>query len=300
MQLLHVVIALLLSTVSLYSQELKATVNINAPQLNKADPSTLQTLENTIKEYYNNTVWSDEDFETEERIEVDFTIYIKDDPSATSFVADISFQSLRPVYKSSYKTPVLNFVDKDVVFTYQDLQPVQDNTNAFTDNLSSMLSFYAHIILGADFDTFSPNGGEPYFQNAQDIMNRVPASIAGNSSWTKEGGEYTRYLFIDNMFNPKIRNLRQSLYEYHRLGLDIMYTDQDKALAIMTSAVTSLETVNKTFPNSMISQVFADTKIDELVEVFRGGTKGQKDKIYKIMVGIDPARSSTYNKINQF
>ncbi len=283
------------------AQELKVTVTVSAPQLTNADQGTLETLENTISDFYNNTVFTNEEFEEHERIEVDFTVYITDDPSPNSFTADITFQSLRPVYKSNYKSPILNFVDKDVKFLYQDNQPVQNNSNSFTDDLSSMLTFYAKAILGYDYDTFSVNGGEAYFQNCQDIISRIPASVlASNPGWTKDGPNYSRYFFIENIFNPKIRNLRESFYDYHRLGLDIMNSDQDKALAIMTSAVTSIETVNRTFPNSMIVQLFADSKIDELVQVFRGGTKGQKDKVYKIMVIVDPARTAQYDQIKQF
>ncbi len=299
MKNLCIVFCFLLCSVSAFSQELKATVTVNSTQLSFADPNTLKAFENTVTEYFNNTVWSDEEFEDHQRIEVDFTIFIKDDPAPSQFIADISFQALRPVYNSNYKSPVLSYVDKDIAFSYLDLQPIQNNTNSYTDNLSSMLSFYAQIILGADYDTFSPNGGEVFYQNAQDIMNRVPTTVAAGTGWTREGGENTRFFYIENIFNPKIRNLRQSIYEYHRMGLDIMHKDQDKALAIMTSAITTLETVNKTYPNSMITQVFSDTKIDEIVQVFKGGTNGQKDKVYKIMVNIDPARSSTYNEINR-
>lgn len=283
------------------AQELKVTVKVSAPQLTNADAGSITVLENTISEFYNNTVWTDEDFEDHERIEVDLTVYITDDPAPNQFTADITFQSLRPVYGSVYKSPVLNFVDKDVKFVYQNQQPIQNNSSSFTDDLSSMLTFYAHAILGFDYDTFSPNGGEEYFRNAQDIMARIPAGVAAsNQGWTKDGPDYSRYFLIENIFNPKIRNLRQSYYEYHRLGLDIMHNDQDKALAIMTSAMTALETVNRTFPNSMIIQLFADSKISELVQVFKGGTKGQKDKVYKIMVIVDPARTASYDKIKQF
>ncbi len=286
---------------NLNAQELRVTVTVSAPQLTNANQGSIENLESTISDFYNNTVWTNEEFEEHERIEVDLTVYITDDPSPTNFTADITFQSLRPVYKSNYKSPILNFVDKDVSFVYLDNQPIQNNSSSFTDDLSSMLTFYAHAIIGYDYDTFAPNGGEEYFRNCQDILSRVPAGVvASNNGWSKEGSQYSRYFFVENIFNPKIRNLRESFYEYHRLGLDIMNKDQDKALAIMTSAITTIETVNKTFPNSMILQMFTDSKIDELVQVFRGGTKGQKDKIYKILVRVDPARTAQYDKIKQF
>jgi len=284
---------------TVFSQELNVKVEVKAPTLSEADPAVMNTLKNSVSEFFNNNKWTDEDFEDDERIEVNFTIYITDDITATTFNADIRFQTLRPVYNSNYVTPILNVADKSFSFGYQELQPIQNNSQTYTDNLSSLLTFYAYLIIGHDFDTFSPLGGDKYFRQAQDILNNVPPSEGDlNKGWTNQE-EVGRYFMIENLFNPRTSEFRQSVYDYHRQGLDLMHSDQNRALAVMTSSLSTLEKINKAYPNSMIVQMFTDSKNEELIEIFRGASDGQKSKVKNILVTVDPSRADRYQNITR-
>ncbi len=297
--IIHFILFLFISN-ALFGQELNVKVEVKAPTLSFADPKVTKTLENGISEFFNNNKWTEEDFEDDERIEVNFTLYITEDLSPTSFTADIRFQTLRPVYNSNYVTPILNISDKSYNFTYQELQPIQNNEFSYTDNLSSLMTFYAYLILGYDFDTFSAQGGEKYFRKAQEVLNNIPPSEgANNEGWTNES-ENGRYFMIETLFNPRSTEMRQMSYDYHRQGLDIMHQDQNKALAVMTSALTSVDRVNKAYPNSLIVQMFTDAKNEELIEVFRGASEGQKAKVQDILISVDPSRADRYYNISKF
>ncbi len=286
---------------NLAAQEFKVSVSINHPALQTADPKVFQTLKSQIEEFYNNTSFTGKRYEDFEKIEFNLTIFIKQDVNATTFNTDFLFQSLRPVYASDYTSQVLNVNDKDFTFSYTELQPIQNNEDAFTDVLSSLLTYYAYIILGYDYDTFSPFGGEDYFRIAKNIVDNIPTSIkSSDNKWSIEGPNRSRYHIIGDIFNPKARDVRQSMYEYHRKGLDIMHNDPDKGTVVMINALTNLEQVNEIYPNSQIIQMFTDSKKEELVEVLRASASGQRSKAYKIMVKLDPYRAEDYQVLEKF
>lgn len=271
-------------------QELQVEVKINYPALNNADPQTLVQLETAIREFYNNTQWTSDEFYSEERIEASIQINVKRDPSANSFITDIYVTSARPVYMSNYSSQILNHIDKDVAFTY-DLQPILNNSNTFTDNLSSILTFYAYVILGYDYDTFSPLGGEPYFRIAQDIMNNIPANISsGDRSWTNQGGDRTRFWIIENLFNSRVGSFRQAMYDYHRNGLDRMHGDISVSKAVMLSALKSVGQVEDKYRNSMVVQMFCNAKRLEILEVFKNSLKTEQRQVYNVMAAINPSQ----------
>ncbi len=290
MRFFVVVLLLTMTALKGQSQDLAVDVKINYPALNAADPSTLQQLETAIREFYNNTEWTDDDFYTEERIEASIQINVKRDPSPNTFIADIFISSARPVFMSNYSSQLLNHVDNDVAFQY-DLQPIIDNTTNFTDNLSSILTFYAYIILGYDYDSFSPYGGEKYFRLAQDIINNVPANVsAGDRDWTANGGDRTRYWIIENLFNARARGLRQSIYDYHRNGLDKMHSDISVSKAVILSSLKGVGQVEDKYRNSMIVQMFANAKRQEILEIFKNSVKSEQRTVYNVMASIDPSQ----------
>lgn len=177
-------------TLSITAQELNLDVTINTPKLNIADPQVFRTLETAISDFYNNSVWTDDDFESEERIEGTVQINIKEDLSTNTFVADFLVSSARPVYNSNYYSQTIKLIDKDVSFSYEQYGPLFNNANSFSDNLSAILSYYAYVILGTDYDTFSPFGGEKYYQIAQSIVNSIPPSVSGSDrAWTAIGSK---------------------------------------------------------------------------------------------------------------
>ncbi len=291
---------LFLYSVQSFSQELNIDVAINTPKLNVADEKVFETLKTAISEFYNNTRWTDDSFEPEERIEGTLQINVKEDLSTNSFVADFYVSTSRPIYNSNYYSQTLKLRDNDVTFFYEQFGPIFNNANGFSDNLSAILTYYAFIILGTDYDTFAPLGGEKYFQIAQSIVNSVPSNVSGSDrAWNAVGSKRNRYWLVENILNPRVKPYRQAIYDYHRRSLDEMHSDTERSRAVMLSALTSIGEVNKSFPNSMILKLFSDSKRQEIVEVFTEGSQGEKDKVYNIMSTIDPALASEFNSLRR-
>jgi hypothetical protein len=287
----------ILFAASLQAQELKVKVTMNTPKLQTADPAVFQTLRQGIEEFMNNQKWTNDVFEEEERINLEIVITISKELSANTFEAELSCQSIRPVYGSNYETPLFKHQDKDVLFTYEQFQPLDYSQTTYLNNLTSVLAYYAYIAIGMDYDSFSPMGGEPYFQAASDIVNRIPPQVAANvPGWRSTENNRNRYWLVENLLSPKVRPFRQMIYDYHRQGLDTMADDPNVARAIMTQALESLEGVNRTYPNAMILQVFANTKSDEIIEIYKGGAMAEKNTVTRTMERIDPTRASQYRQ----
>lgn len=279
------------------AQELKVKVTMNTPKLQTADPAVFQTLRQAIEEFMNNQKWTSDVFEEEERISMEIVITISKELSANTFEAELSCQSIRPVYASNYETPLFKHQDKDVLFTYEQFQPLDYSQTTYLNNLTSVLAYYAYIAIGMDYDSFSPLGGEPYFQAASDIVNRIPPQVAANvPGWRSTENNRNRYWLVENLLSPKVRPFRQMIYDYHRQGLDTMSDDPNVARAIMTQALESLEGVNRTYPNAMILQVFANTKSDEIIEIYKGGAMAEKNTVTRTMERIDPSHASQYRQ----
>ncbi|MFT4666973.1 MAG: hypothetical protein ACI8YQ_004159 [Polaribacter sp.] len=284
----------------LQAQELQATITINTPLLQTTDPQIFKQLEVAMTEFLNTQQWTDVQYEPEERIQVNISLNITDELSANEFKGDLIIQSSRPVYGGDYQSVVVSNVDKGVQFTYEPFQPVQFSENLFIDNLSSVLSFYAYVIIGMDFDTFSPFGGDDYFQAANDIVNIVPNNLTSKyRGWRSLDGNQNRYWVIENLLNPRMRPIRQSLYDYHRLGLDTMHEDVETGKNVMLKAIEAVGKVNKAQANSMLVTMFADAKSSEIIEVFKEGTSQQKALVQKVMGRMDPANSNKYRTIGR-
>ncbi|MCO6490577.1 MAG: DUF4835 family protein [Phaeodactylibacter sp.] len=285
-------------TIGLIAQELNATVRINTQKLQSADPKVFETLESTVREFLNTQKWTEDVFENEERINANFLITIQEELSPTSFKADIALQASRPVYGSDYETPLINHIDKGVTFFYEQFQPLQFSQNVYNDNLSSVLAFHSYIILGLDYDSYSPFGGEPYFQAAQDILNNVPqAAAAANPGWRSLDGNRNRFWLIENLLSPRVRPLRQAWYDYHRQGLDVSATDVATGRAIIAAALEQIRDVDQAYPNSMIIQVFTDTKSQEILEIFKRGTPQEQNTVVQVMTRIDASNAAEYRAI---
>ncbi len=273
------------------AQELKVNVSVKAQEIKTVDPRVFKTLEQAVEDFYNNTQWTQDEFEEEEKIEADIQITITQEISTTVFVADFVFQTIRPVYGSNYLTQTFNHIEKGIQFEYQELQPLQNNVQNYTDNLSSIFSFYALVLIGMDYDSFSPQGGDDFFQQARSVVSNVPTS-SGDNSWDYKGGvRKSRAKLLSDILNPSVVDFRQAFYEYHRLGLDVMGEDPEKGRAAINSAVQKIKSVERAIPNSMIVKIFADSKMSELVEIFKPATPEEKKDIYDALVKLDPAQA---------
>jgi len=281
------------------AQEFQAKVTVNTPKLQDVDPKVFKTLETTLRDMMNNTKWTDDIFEQEERIKLTITINITQELSPTSFKADMAIQAVRPVHNSSYETVLFAYQDNDVQFGYEEYQPVEFSKNVFTDNLSAILGFYSYVILGLDYDSFSELGGTDLFQEAQNILSGVPSNVAQSAGgWTSiERGQRNRYWLIENILNPRMDDFRKAMYLYHRGGLDRMADDTSNGVTACATAIKRVAEANKAYRNSMIIQIFAQTKATEILQIFSGAEQAQKQRVYSAMIQIDAANASKYNLI---
>ncbi|MEM9917036.1 MAG: DUF4835 family protein [Bacteroidota bacterium] len=284
--------------VSLQAQEINASVTINTPQLRLVDPAIFQDMRNAMENFINNQKWTGDAFEVEERINVNIQITITEEVSEVSFKANMQIQATRPVFNSKYETVILSHNDKDIGFEYQPTQPIEFIPNGFSSNLSSILGFYIYYILGLDYDSFAPFGGEQHLQTAQDIVNTIPQSVASKfKGWRSLDANRNRFWMIENILNPRVRPLRRALYDYHRQGLDIMHKDVVAGRAVIEQALTEIEKVNKAYPNSMIIQTFINAKSSEVIEIYKQGDRTQKSQVRRIMSRMDAANASRYRQI---
>lgn len=292
------ILILCLSIVKSEAQELNLDVRINTPALRLADPKVFQTLETSIKEFLNNTSWTDDEFEPKERIEGSFQINITDDLASNTFTADFYVTASRPVYGSNYYSTLLNHVDRSITFSYQEFAPLFNNKNAFSDNLSAILTYYAYVIIGFDYDSFSPLGGDKYFQIANNIVASVPPAVSSSDkAWTSLNSSQNRYWLIENLLSPRVKPYRRAFYDYHRRGLDLMTRDQEKAKIILLASLKSIDDVNKAYYDSMIIQMFANSKKQELLDIFIPADRGDRLKVYDIMSKLSPSQVSEYAEL---
>lgn len=292
---MRLLLLLILFSVSVHAQEFNFSVKINTQKLQTVDPKVFVTLEQSINEFLNTTRWTESSYQPFERIKGNFLLTIQEELSTTSFKAELAIQATRPVFGAgTYATTLFNHIDKDFTFSYEQFQPIQYSKNSFVDNLSSVLSFYAFVILGLDGDSFALNGGNQAFQNALDIISNAPQ---GNGTGWGTDGSRNRYWLLENILSPRCRAYREAMYIYHRLALDGMHQDAAKSRVILTEALTNMEKVNMAYPNAMITQIFVNAKALELTEIFKRGTPEEKDIFSRVLMRIDAPNADRYRAI---
>lgn len=250
-----------------HSQELNCTVTVNAEKLPNANQQVFKTLQTSLSEFINQTQWTGQIFKQNEKINCSMYITLNSYES-DKYTATIQVQSSRLVYNSSYSTPILNYNDKDFSFNYTEFQPLIFNPAEFESNLVSVISFYSHIIIGLDTDTFIAVGGNPFFETAQNIAN--VAQQSGYKGWSPSDGNNSRYFMVNDLLAPAYNDLRQSLFLYHS-GLDIMTQDLKTAKEKIKLALLNIGKLNAAKPNAFLTRLFFDAKSDEIVSIFSGG-----------------------------
>ncbi len=281
--------------------ELNCTVRISTPQLQRTDRKVFDQLEVALRDFLNNTKWTNDQFEPDERIKCNFILTIKTEQGNNTFEGELAVQAIRPVYNSGYETPLLSHQDKDITIQYDLNQPIEFAPDAADNqNLPALMAFYAYLILGLDYDTFSLYGGEQYLQAAQRIVANIQNSTTNKTSgWRPaDGGKNrNRYWIVENLLNPRVRPYRAAMYTYHRKGLDLFATDINAGKTAILQALEEVDKVNTAYFNSMITQMFANAKKDELVEMWKIGSKQQRDRVQQIMIRIDPSNGQRYREI---
>lgn len=282
-------------SIQTFSQELNCNVKVIYPNLQTSDPKIFSTLEKAIYEFMNNRKWTTDNFSQTERIDCSLLINITEENGSDKFKAQVTIQSSRPVFNSSYKSTLFNWVDKDWNFQYAEFQPLEFNENSNISNLTSMLAYYADIIIGFDYDSFSLKGGTTYFQKAQKVVNN--AQNTSEPGWKSYENLHNRYWLVANLLDSKFDAMHTVYYKYHREGMDNMYENADDARKTITTSLNMLNKIHDDNPNSMIMQVWFSSKADELVNIYSGATPTEKTAAVNLLAKLDPSNSVKYQNI---
>jgi hypothetical protein len=278
------------------AQELNCQVNVASPQIQgTTEKQIFEQLQKAIFEFMNNTKWTKDNYTTSERIDCSILINITQKLGVDEYKATIQVQSRRPVFKSSYFSPAVNYIDENFTFKFQQFQQLEFNLNTYSTNLTSVLSFYAYIILANDYDTFSNLGGTEYFQKAQIIV--ANAQSSGEIGWKSQETNKNRYWIPENALQPVFIPIRECMYKYHRLGLDIMFDKPDEGRSEILKSMDLLVGVYKNRPATFIMELFFNAKSDEIVNIFSKGLPDEKTKVVQTLTTVDPANTSKWYKI---
>jgi len=293
MRNLFILLTFLVSTV-VFSQELNCTVNVIAQQTGNENNVVFKTLEKQLTEFINNTKWTEKAFGAQERINCSMVINISDYDN-DRFQASIQVSSSRPVYNSTYSSPVYNYNDRDFNFQYLEFQNLVYNPIQFESNLISVLSFHVFMILGMDADSFILNGGDDYFAQAQTITNY--SQQLNGQGWKLEDGLQSRFALIDNLLSPTFKEIRSTMYNYHIGGLDLMSDSSKKGKTEVINAITELQKTHSRRPNSFLMRVFFDAKSDEVMDILSGGPSVNITKAIDVLNKIAPMHSQKWRNI---
>lgn len=281
----------------LAAQEIKCDVRINSNQVAGTDKTVFENLQTALYEFINNTKWTNINFKTVEKIECSMAITVRERTDSDSFVAEINMALRRPCYKASYTTPLFNYLDQSFSFSYMDGQALDFSLGTHMSDLTSTIAFYIYTFLGLDFDTFSPHGGKAFFDAAQQIVNNAQSS--NQSGWKAFDGNKNRYWIAENLNSNSYEPLHSFLYEYHRLGLDVMSEHPDEGRAAILKSLEYLQTVHDKYPTCFFLQLIIESKRDEIINVFSQGSQQEKTKATNIMKQIDPSKATQYDAILQ-
>lgn len=285
-----------------HAQELNARVTVVTTRVgNNVSRNTFNTLQTALNNFLNNRKWTNEGYTANEKIDCNFLLNLESTDDLNVYTGSLSIQAARPVFNTSYLSPIINFKDDDVAFKYVEFQQLDFNENRVTgtdglvSNLTAIFGYYANVIIGFDYASFSPHGGDPYFLKAQNIVNNAPDGRYV-SGWKAFDGIRNRYWLVENMSNNRYKIMHDVYYNYYRLGLDKLYEDDTKARAEMMNVLNLLDNFNKDNPNTMINQFFFQGKFTELINIFIKATPQDKSRALELLVKLDLTNSNKYQE----
>lgn len=284
------------------AQEIRANVTVVAQQVTGVDKKVFTTLQNSIKEFLNNRRWTGDSYTPAERIECNFMLNIQQEIGTNAYKAALTIQATRPVFNSGYVTSLLNTQDNNVAFRYVEFQPLEFSDNRvvandpLVSNLTATLAYYVYIILGLDYDSFSPRGGDDFFKKALNIVSNAPdgKDIAG---WKAFEGNRNRYWLQDNLLNAKFSRFHDVMYQYHRQGLDVMYDNMNKGRSSIMNCLNMLYAIHQDIPNSMLLQVFFTAKAEELQKIFSKAPPQDKSRAAQMLAQMDITNANKYQQM---
>jgi hypothetical protein len=295
---IHLIFLLLFINLLSYGQELRCNIQVVSSQIQGTNKQVFQTLQNELYEFMNNKAWTNHVYRNEERIDCNIMINLSDH-SGDEFKGSIQIQSRRPIFNTSYNSTIFNYKDDDVKFNYVEFEPLEFSLTEFRSNLTSILAYYAYIIIGLDYDTYSPLGGTEYFQKAEQISNM--AQNAPEKGWKAFESRKNRYWLVENILNDQYKGVREFMYRYHRLGLDVMSSKEAAGRAEIAESLELLQKVYRQKPDPFLFyfDLVMIAKSEELVNVFSESFMAEADRVYNILVEIDPTRTDRYKKIKE-
>lgn len=293
--LLICILCLLIGSLCLKAQELNCRVQINTDQIGGTDKAVYESFKNNLTEFLNTQHWTELTFGRQEKIDCGF-MFIFQKTEDNVHTVELQIQSRRPVFNASYVSPILN-LRQSLEFEYQEGQTLEYNPNNISDNLTATIVFWVYFIMGMDFDTFSPKGGEFFFQQAQHIVTQAQGSLGDN--WKAHADDNNCWSWMDAITNETQQVYRQLAYQYHRLGLDMMYDNMEEARANVGKALTLLESVKNNDARSPLLSNFSDTKLDEVIQIYSKAPQKEKDSIYDLLVQLYPGQSGRIEAIKE-
>jgi hypothetical protein len=297
-----IIFFLLFSTFVCDAQELKARVSVLSNRVSSSvDKKTFQTLQTALNNFVNTRKWSTDNFSQQEKIDCSFLLNLEPSDETNVYKASLTIQSARPVFNSSYLSPIINFQDNDIIFKYAEFQQLEFNdnrvsgTDPLSSNLTAIFAYYINIILGMDYDSFSPRGGDAYFQKAQNIVNNAPEA-KNVTGWKAFDGTRNRYWLVENLLNSRYTIMHDAIYSYYRLGLDKLYDDEANARTQVLNVLSLLNTFNTDNPNTMILQFFFQGKTQELIKIFSKASPPDKARALEFLQKLDVSSASKYKE----
>ncbi|MEO8770992.1 MAG: DUF4835 family protein [Ferruginibacter sp.] len=287
---------------STQAQELNARVTVVTTRVgNNVSRNTFNTLQTALNNFLNNRKWTNETYAANEKIDCNFLLNLESTDDINVYKGSLSIQAARPVFNTSYLSPIINFKDDDIAFKYVEFQQLDFNenrvtgTDALVSNLTAIFGYYANVIIGFDYASFSPHGGDPYFLKAQNIVNNAPDGRYV-SGWKSFDGIRNRYWLMENMSNSRYSIIHDVYYNYYRLGLDKLYEDDAKARAEMINVLNLLDNFNKDNPNTMVNQFFFQGKFTELINIFSKAAPADKSHALELLTKLDLTNANKYQE----
>lgn len=293
-------ILLTIVAVPTFSQELRCNVQIISEQIQGTNKRVFETLQNAIFEFMNNRNWTNHVYGSQERIECNMMFNLTDH-TGDVFKGTLQIQSRRPAFNSSYNTTLLNYLDQNITFTYVEYEPLEFNESNFTNNLTSLLAYYALVVIGLDYDSFSYKGGTELFRKAEIVVNNAQQAIERGWKPFEASNNRNRYWLIQNLLDEKYSPVRDFIFKYHRLGIDVLADKVNQGRDEMSESLRMLQQVyrQKPDPYMHLLQVIFDAKADEWVNLFSGSFPDEKNRVFQMLKEIDASNSNKYQKIVQ-
>lgn len=276
------------------AQQLNCVVTVNSDKLGNADNQTFKTLETALTEFMNNTDWTGQNILQQERINCSVFINLSS-YSSDAFSGTIQIQSARPIFNSTYSSPIFNYNDKDVDFRYVAFENLTFNPNSYDSNLVSLLAFYSYVMIGLDGDSFKLEGGKASLDKALDVA--IIAQQGGSKGWSQADGNQNRYFLINDLVSPSYKPFRAALYKYHYEGLDLMNQDLKAAKTAVKKSIFTLGQLHQVRPNAFLTRVFFDAKSDEIISIFSGGPSIPVADLIEQLNKVSPLNASKWGQI---